>query len=260
MSLGTSDTMFGILKTPTPGVEGHIFANPVDPTSYMAMLCYKNGSITREKVRDSAAGGNWDAFNASLARTAPGNGGAIGFYFDQPEITPTVLKAGIRRFAPSGASHTRVTSFTPEQEIRAVAESQFLSMRVHGEDVGITNPKRLIATGGASSNPALTQVLSDVFGAPVYVATQTDSASLGAAYRAAHGWVVQQRKGAFVPFDTVLKAGASAAAAGTPAPAGATGPISLTLASSPRADATKAYTAMLGAFKACEKLVTAESS
>ena len=43
VSLGTSDTLFGILPTPRPGVEGHLFANPVDPDSYMAMLCYKNG-------------------------------------------------------------------------------------------------------------------------------------------------------------------------------------------------------------------------
>jgi len=38
----------------------------------MAMLCYKNGSLTRERVRDAVAGGSWDAFNALLAQGAPG--------------------------------------------------------------------------------------------------------------------------------------------------------------------------------------------
>ena len=41
--------MFGILAKPKPSAsEGHIFVSPVDPRSYMAMICYKNGSLTRE--------------------------------------------------------------------------------------------------------------------------------------------------------------------------------------------------------------------
>ncbi len=106
--------MFGITASPAPGLEGHLFGNPVDPDSYMAMLCYKNGSLTRERIRDSAAGGSWDAFNAALKGGAPGNGGAVGFYFDAPEITPNVPTAGHHRFAPGGA---RVAKFDkPESE------------------------------------------------------------------------------------------------------------------------------------------------
>jgi xylulokinase len=260
VSLGTSDTMFGILSAPTPGPEGHLFANPVDPSSYMAMLCYKNGSLTREAVRNAAAGGSWDAFNALLAGSQPGNGGSLGFYFDAPEITPTVATPGVRRFAPGAGgrgAHTRVASFPPAVEARAVVEGQFMSMRLHGESIGMTAPRRLIATGGASGNAAVLQVLADVFGAPVYVASQTDSASLGAAYRAAHGWVVAAR-GAFVPFETVLQQGAAAAAPGGGAAAGGAGPIALTLAASPRPAATAAYTALLPAYAACEAQVVAE--
>ena len=40
--------VFGVTKDPHPGLEGHVFPNPVDPDSYMAMLVYKNGSLTRE--------------------------------------------------------------------------------------------------------------------------------------------------------------------------------------------------------------------
>ena len=57
-------------------------------------------------------------------------------------------------------------------QVRAVVEGQFLSMRLHAESIGISQPRRLIATGGASANPALCQVLADVFGAPVFVAAQ----------------------------------------------------------------------------------------
>ncbi|KAF7245755.1 Xylulose kinase [Varanus komodoensis] len=45
---------------------------------------------------------------------------------------------------------------------------------------------RILATGGASYNKAILQVLSDVFNAPVYTIDTTNSACLGSAYRAIH--------------------------------------------------------------------------
>ena len=48
---------------------------------------------------------------------------------------------------------------------------------------------RVLATGGASKNQAILQVLADVFNAPVYIIPGTaNSACLGCAYRAKHGW------------------------------------------------------------------------
>lgn len=43
---------------------------------------------------------------------------------------------------------------------------------------------RIIATGGASANKSILQVVSDVFGAPVYIQKKHEAALLGAAYRA----------------------------------------------------------------------------
>ena len=40
--------VFAVVAEPTPGLEGHVFPNPVDPASFMAMLCYANGSLTRQ--------------------------------------------------------------------------------------------------------------------------------------------------------------------------------------------------------------------
>jgi len=37
-----------ITEDPNPGLEGHVFPNPVDAEGYMVMLVYKNGSLTRE--------------------------------------------------------------------------------------------------------------------------------------------------------------------------------------------------------------------
>jgi xylulokinase len=89
ISLGTSDTLFGTLDEPRPSAhEGHIFCNPAHPSSFMALVCYKNGSLTREDVRNRVAHGSWEEFEKLLAQGAPGNNGHIGFFFKEHEITP----------------------------------------------------------------------------------------------------------------------------------------------------------------------------
>lgn len=137
---------------------------------------------------------------ALLNTTAPGNGGRIGFYIRDPEITPPILKTGVWRFGPDGRP---VEQFERAEDCRAVYEGQFLSMCLHGRNVGF-EPRRLLATGGASVDGSVIRVMSDVFGTPVYVAEKSDSASLGAAYRALHGWKCAQT-GEWVPFGDVLQ-------------------------------------------------------
>ena len=201
ISLGTSNTVFGSLSRPKPSAsEGHIFVNPVERDAYMALVCYKNGSLAHEKVRDAVAGRSWKRFDELVARTQPGNNGCIGFYFFEPEITPPLLNPGVFRFDASGRA---VDRFEPETEVRALLEWQFLSMRLHGGHIGL-KPARILATGGASVSPAVIRVMADVFGAPVSVAEQADSASLGAAYRAVHGWECARRR-RWVSFASVMK-------------------------------------------------------
>lgn len=45
---------------------------------FMAMLCYANGSLVRERVRDTTVGPDWGRFSAALRSTPPGNDGHIG--------------------------------------------------------------------------------------------------------------------------------------------------------------------------------------
>ncbi|KAB0390543.1 hypothetical protein E2I00_017562, partial [Balaenoptera physalus] len=97
VSLGTSDTLFLWLQEPTPTLEGHIFCNPVDPQHYMALLCFKNGSLMREKIRDELASSSWSEFSKALQSTEMGNSGNLGFYFDVMEITPEII--GRHRFS-----------------------------------------------------------------------------------------------------------------------------------------------------------------
>ncbi|XP_038554080.1 xylulose kinase-like [Micropterus salmoides] len=87
----------------------------------------------------------------------------------------------------------QVSSLSPQVEVRALVEGQFMSRRLHAERLGysIIPGTRVLATGGASSNKEILQVLSDVFNAPVYTIDLSNSACLGSAYRALHGLVAE---------------------------------------------------------------------
>nr|GMD89206.1 xylulose kinase-like [Ipomoea batatas] len=206
ISLGTSDTVFGITTDHKPSLEGHVFPNPVDTQGYMVMLCYKNGSLTREDIRNNCADKSWDAFNKHLESTPPLNGGKLGFYYKDHEILPP-LPVGYHRYVLEnftgdtldGVKECEVQEFDPASEVRAIIEGQFLSIRAHAERFGLPSPpKRMIATGGASTNNAILSMVASIFGCDVYTVQRPDSASLGGALRAAHGWLCD-KKGQFVP-------------------------------------------------------------
>ncbi|RWS05298.1 xylulose kinase-like protein [Dinothrombium tinctorium] len=181
VSLGTSDTAFVWLKHATPTLNGHIFINPLNENEYMGMICFKNGSPTRERIRNQCADCSWDLFNELLNSTPRGNFGNIGFYFDFKEIYP--LKVGDYRFNKYNQQIARVSN---EVEVRACVEGQFLRFRVHTKNLGFEfGPQsKIIATGGASKNTAILQVLADVFNAPVYIHKKENSACLGSAFTA----------------------------------------------------------------------------
>nr|XP_011464775.1 PREDICTED: xylulose kinase-like isoform X2 [Fragaria vesca subsp. vesca] len=211
MSLGTSDTVFGITEDPQPGLEGHVFPNPVDTKGYMVMLCYKNGSLTREDIRNRHARSNWEEFSSNLTHTPAFNDGKMGFYYKEHEILPP-LPVGYHWYVLENFTGDTLegVSVREEQqefgsmvECRAVIEGQFLSMRGHAERFGMPcPPKRIIATGGGSVNRHILGVAANIFGCEVYTVERPDSASLGAALRAAHGWLCS-KKGTFVPFSCV---------------------------------------------------------
>ncbi|KAM9717460.1 xylulose kinase-like [Menidia menidia] len=226
VSLGTSDTVFLWVHDLRPSLEGHVFCSPVDLQAYMALLCFKNGSLTRERIRDRCAGGSWEIFSAALRATTPGMTPhdhpmppmdlVPGFYFDSMEITPPAV--GVYRFSPEDSE---VSGWGPEVEVRALVEGQFLSRRQNHKTLqdppsrtqqNQQNPvepwtvvsvagSRVLATGGASSNQEILQVLSDVFNAPVYTIDVSNSTCLGSAYRALHGLLAESG----VSFSEVVK-------------------------------------------------------
>ncbi|GAH06833.1 unnamed protein product, partial [marine sediment metagenome] len=76
ISLGTSDTYFGYMKNLHLDLngEGHVFGAPTG--DYMSLICYKNGSLAREKIKEEF-NLDWDKFSEILRKTSPGNNGKI---------------------------------------------------------------------------------------------------------------------------------------------------------------------------------------
>ena len=184
ISLGTSDTLFGVMRrfrADTRG-EGHVFCSPTG--DYMTLICFKNGSLAREKIRDQF-GLDWDGFNQAFATTSPGNRGGILLPWFESEIVPRVNSPGVHRCNLDAADAAA--------NCRAVVEAQMLSMRLHSDWMKVT-PKQIYATGGASDNPAILQVMADVLNCSVQRIEISKSAALGAALRAAHGWMAESGK------------------------------------------------------------------
>ncbi len=93
---------------------------------------FKNGSLTRERIRDLYAHRSWEEFDALLACTPPGNHGYIGMYFDEEEITPKIQGA----FRFNASDHIVSTFDEAATEVRALIEGQLLAKRVHAEQLG----------------------------------------------------------------------------------------------------------------------------
>ena len=193
VSLGTSDTVFGLMREPHVDRTGtgHVFGAPTG--DYMGLTCFKNGSLARERIRD-AFGLSWSSFSDVLRGTPPGNRGAILLPWFEPEITPTVLTPGVHRYGLSAND--------ADGNVRAVIEGQQMAMALHSRWMQITVDS-IHATGGAAANRDILQVMADVFGAVVYQLQVGNSAALGAALRALHGSLVADGPG--VTWDEVVK-------------------------------------------------------
>lgn len=176
ISLGTSDTVFGPMATPSidPSGTGHVFGAPTG--AYMGLTCFQNGSLAREQVRD-AYGLDWEGVSAALATTPAGNRGRLVLPWFEPEITPPVLTPGVHR---EGLDAADVAG-----NLRGVFEGQMLAMARHSAWMGVSVDS-IRATGGAAVNRDLLRIMADVFNAPVVPGDVSNSAALGAALRAWH--------------------------------------------------------------------------
>ncbi|KAF2856507.1 D-xylulose kinase-like protein [Plenodomus tracheiphilus IPT5] len=170
VSLGTSTTF--LMSTPQykPDPAYHFMNHPTTAGLYMFMLCYKNGGLAREHIRNAinqssnppTSPNSWDTFNGialntpALGQINPSDPMRIGLFFPRPEIVPNV-KAGTWRFlwknntltpissssSPSSeSSNTTTTPWTiPTHDARAILESQFLSLRLRSQSL-VSTPQQ----------------------------------------------------------------------------------------------------------------------
>jgi xylulokinase len=227
VSLGTSTTF--LMSTPQykPDPAYHFLNHPTTAGLYMFMLCYKNGGLAREHIRDainslssSAAPKSWDAFNETATSTPvlgqenPEKDSArLGLFFPRPEIVPNV-KAGTWRFLYKDGSLSPVASEgaqgktedkswpIPKADARAILESQFLSLRLRSQSLVEkqgdlpAQPRRIYLVGGGAANSAIAEIAGEVLGGSegVYkLDIGGNACALGAAYKAA--WGVQRQGG-----------------------------------------------------------------
>ena len=180
ISLGTSDTFFAAMPGPKtdPNGFGHVFGNPAG--GFMSLICFRNGSLAREALRDRL-GLDWLAFDrAALATTSVAAGQNLMLPFFGPEITP---RHDFTEPVLDGSAAFK-TGDNPALQVRALLEGQFLNMRLHSRWMEVKT-ERIRLTGGASKNDGIAQLVADIFQAPVERLDVVNSAALGAALIAA---------------------------------------------------------------------------
>lgn len=175
------------------------------------MLCYKNGALAREQVRDNFANRNWDVFNRLVEQTPPGCNGTMAFYFPLPEIIPPNVTGEyffITNLTKNTAEPLLKKDLLPSIHPRAVLESQFLSIRSRIAAIlpeGSPPLQRLVISGGSSANPVIRQIAAvstsslptafdtdlakqDIFGMEVFVSATQEAAATGGALLAKYAW------------------------------------------------------------------------
>ncbi|WWD22918.1 hypothetical protein CI109_107413 [Kwoniella shandongensis] len=250
ISLGTSDVVLVSTSKYNPHSEYHAFFHPaqIGPTSvqeqgvregaehlrYFNMLVYKNGSLTRQHVRDVYFDKSWDAFNQAVEQLRPKSlydlPGHAAFWWLLPDIIPdgahgvfkyvTDPRAGTLFEVPAAR---RVENYDDvRQEALALLSSQLLNYRSRSSsilddsstpalpsspnvEVSLPRLSRVYATGGASANRTILSLMADVLSAQVcknvefhdgkWQDADWNSCSVGVAYKARWGWEREQATG-----------------------------------------------------------------
>ena len=220
ISLGTSTTF--LMSTPhyKPDPAVHFFNSPTTVGLYMFMLCYKNGGLAREQIRDSlgpkvhSSTGPWSVFNQSATDTPPFGAKdstspmKMALYFPRPEIVPNV-RAGTYRFTYTPEDGTLLSSGNwklPQDDCRAIVESQLLSLRLRSRNIVASpspnphnlpaQPRRIYLAGGGSQNLAIARLAGEILGGVegVYrLDVGGNACALGSAYKAV--WASERRPG-----------------------------------------------------------------
>ncbi|KAH3664039.1 hypothetical protein OGAPHI_004753 [Ogataea philodendri] len=160
ISMGTSTTALLVTSTYKTSENYHIFKHPTLKDHYMGMLCYCNGALAREIVRDKLnekykePKNSWDKFNSLLDKSVPLNGKfELGIYFPLGEIIPNAKPCERRfRFDVDKKELLEVEPWSIEEDVNSIIESQALSCRLRmGPLLASTSKQQLVDKYGVLS-------------------------------------------------------------------------------------------------------------
>ena len=214
VSLGTSTTF--LMSTPEykPDPAYHFMNHPCTNGLYMFMLCYKNGGLAREQIRDQlddsgASSNSWDKFNDTALGTPPvsqktdSDDMRLGLYFPRHETVPNLPPGQWRMaFNPNTDELQDLSNEFLPDDARNIVESQMLSLRLRSQNLVKpekdpktgeqlpAQPRRVYLVGGGSANPAIANICAEVLGGVdgIYkLDIGGNACALGAAYKAVWG-------------------------------------------------------------------------
>lgn len=240
VSLGTSTTILLITDQYHPSADYHLFIHPTLSNHYMGMICYCNGALARERIRDHINGGptkDWKCFNDAVNDTKLNNDDEVGIYFPLGEIVPSVPAVYKRAKFDVSIGHIKefVDKFADDRhDAKNIVESQALSCRVRisplltsevpveglaknlnvrfdYDDIPLSQyysrrPKRAFFVGGASKNDAIVNKFIEVLGATEgnYRLETPNSCALGGCYKAIWSHKYEQKQ-TTAPFNLFLQ-------------------------------------------------------
>jgi len=250
LSLGPSTTfLLSIPPADTPPkrfTTSHLLSLPTTaPDAQIAMLCYKNGALAREQIRDRYSDRDWSEYNTLVNGESPGCDGYMGLYFPLPEIIPPGLKGEFYfRTGESGCVQISENEVPRTCQPRMILESQFLSIR--SRIAAILPPdspplQRLVVTGGSSANQTIRQLAADLFNMKVYISATKEAAGMGGALLAKYSWWRQNgnSRGTFEEMNTMMGSEA----------------LGMKCVAEPREEDAKKYDDLVASYTACEEQV-----
>lgn len=134
VSLGTSTTVLLVTENYVPSSQYHLFKHPTMRNAYMGMICYCNGSLARENIRNllnekyNVEQDSWDKFNELLDQSSSFNN-KLGIYFPLGEIVPDA-PAQIKRCDIRNGQVVDAKEWPIEEDVESIVESQTISCRM----------------------------------------------------------------------------------------------------------------------------------
>lgn len=161
--LGTSTTVLLVTEHYAASLQYHLFKHPTLRQAYMGMICYCNGALARENVRNElnekigAPAESWDRFDEILDATDRFDN-RLGIYFPLGEIVPNA-SAQFRRCELQDGKVVDVDEWDVENDVSSIVESQTISCRLRA------GPMLSRAGNSAATPEAHDAQLDELYGA-----------------------------------------------------------------------------------------------